>query len=161
MSLFNPWVILGILIAIGSSFGGGFMKGKHDEFNRQQLEIAALNAEARQKEQALVSAVNAQAIQLQKANQNAKLVQQKRNADIDSGTLRLRLPVKATNCPVSVSTDATATSGSDTGTASAELDAETAKSLIAITEEGDAAIRKLNTCLSLYNQALETLKGKP
>ena len=160
MSLFNPWVILGILIAIGSSFGGGLMKGKHDEFTRQQLEIAALNAEARQKEQALVAAVQNQATQLQKVNQDAKLAQQKRNADIDSGALRLRIPVKAPVCPVQASSDTPVASG-DSVQATAELDRETAKSLVAITDEGDTAIRKLNTCITLYNEAYQTLKGKP
>jgi hypothetical protein len=58
--------------------------------------------------------------------------------------------------------DAPATAGVDAGaTPTAELDREAAKSLVAIAEEGDAAIRKLNTCLNLYNHALETLKGKP
>ena len=161
MSLFNPWVILGILIAIGSAFGGGYSKGKHDEFTKQQLEIAALNADARQKEQALVSAVNTQSNQLMKANQNAKLLQQKRNSDIDSGALRLRIAVKASECAVHTSSDTTATSGSNSGSASAELDPETSKALIAITDEGDAAIRKLATCVSLYNEALQTLKVKP
>jgi len=160
MSLFNPWVLLSIVMAILSSFGGGYYKGKHDENTRQQVEIAALNAESRQKEQVLAAAVNAQANQLIKANQNAKLLQQKRNDDIDSGALRLRVPVKATVCAVSTPSDTQSASGVDSGTASAELDGETSKSLIAITEEGDAAIRKLNTCLNLYNQALETLKGK-
>lgn len=161
MSLLNPWVILGILIAIGSAFGGGYSKGKHDEFTKQQLQIAALNADARQKEQALVSAVNTQSTQLMKANQNAKLLQQKRNSDIDSGALRLRIAVKASECAVHASSDATATSGSNSGSASAELDPETSKALIAITDEGDAAIRKLATCVSLYNEALQTLKVKP
>jgi hypothetical protein len=161
MSLFNPWVILGILIAIGSAFGGGYSKGKHDEFTKQQLEIAALNADARQKEQALVSAVNTQSNQLMKANQNAKLLQQKRNTDIDSGALRLRIAVKASECAVPTSSDTPITSGSNSASASAELDGETAKALIAITDEGDAAIRKLATCVSLYNEALQTLKVKP
>ena len=161
MSLFNPWVILGILIAIGSAFGGGYSKGKHDEFTKQQLQIAALNADARQKEQALVSAVNTQSTPLMKANQNAKLLQQKRNTDIDSGALRLRVAVKASGCPVPTSADAPVTSGSNSASASAELDPETSKALIAITDEGDAAIRKLATCVSLYNEALQTLKGKP
>ena len=161
MSLFNPWVILSILIAIGSAFGGGYSKGKHDEFAKQQLEIAALNADARQKEQALVAAVNTQSNQLMKANQNAKLLQQKRNSDIDSGALKLRIAVKASECAVHTSSDTTATSGNNSGSASAELDGETSKALIAITDEGDAAIRKLATCVSLYNEALQTLKVKP
>ena len=161
MSLFNPWVLLGILIAIGSSFAGGFAKGKHDENVRQQVEIAALNADARQKEQALVAAVNTQSNQLMKANQNAKLLQQKRNTDIDSGALRLRIAVKASECAVHTSTDSPVTSGSNSASTSAELDGETAKALIAITDEGDAAIRKLATCVSLYNEAVQTLKVKP
>jgi len=160
MSLFNPWVLLSIVMAIFSSFGGGYYKGKHDENTRQQIEIAALNADARQKEQALTSAVNAQANQLMKANQNAKLLSQKRAADIDSGALKLRIAVKASECSVHTSSDTSATTGANSGTTSAELDGETSKALIAITDEGDAAIRKLNTCLSLYNEALQTLKGK-
>jgi len=161
MSLFNPWVILGILLAVASSFGTGYLKGTNNENNRQKLEIAALNEVARQKEQVLVTAVQNQSLKLQKANQNAKLLQQKRNSDIDSGALRLRIAVKASECAVHASSDTTATSGSNSGSASAELDGETSKALIAITDEGDAAIRKLATCVSLYNEALQTLKVKP
>ena len=161
MSLFNPWVLLGIIMSVMSAFGSGYWKGSNDEVTRQQLEIAALNAEARQKEQVLVSAIQTQTAKLQKANQDAKLAQQKRNADIDNGTLKLRLAVKAPNCPISTATDTAPTAGSNTGTTSAELDPTTSKSLIAITDEGDTAIRKLNTCITLYNEAYQTLKGKP
>ena len=161
MSIFNPWVIIGFVLAMLSAAAGGYSKGKHDEFAKQQLEIAALNADARQKEQALVAAVNTQSNQLMKANQNAKLLQQKRNSDIDSGALKLRIAVKASECAVQASSDAPVTSGDNSGSASAELDGETSKALIAITDEGDAAIRKLATCVSLYNEALQTLKVKP
>lgn len=161
MSLFNPWVLLGILLAVASSFGTGYLKGTNDENDRQKLEIAALNEDARQKEQVLVTAVQNQSLKLQKANQNAKLLQQKRNSDIDSGALRLRVAVKASECAVQASSDAPVTSGDNSGSASAELDGETSKALIAITDEGDAAIRKLATCVSLYNEALQTLKVKP
>jgi len=161
MSLFNPWVLLGILLAVASSFGTGYLKGTNDENDRQKLEIAALNEDARQKEQVLITAVQNQSLKLQKANQNAKLLQQKRNSDIDSGALKLRIAVKASGCPVPASSDAPVTSGDNSGSASAELDGETSKALIAITDEGDAAIRKLNTCVSLYNEALQTLKVKP
>ncbi len=161
MSLFNPWVLLGILLAIGSSFGTGYLKGSNDEIARQQLEIASLNAQAREKEQILVTAIQNQSIKLQKANQDAKLAQQKRNADIDSGALKLRIPVKAPVCPVHTPTDTPVASGGSAGETSAELDGQIAKSLVAITDEGDAAIRKLNTCITLYNEAYQTLKGKP
>lgn len=161
MSIFNPYVLLGIIFAIVSAFGGGYYKGGRDEVTRQQLEIAKLNAESRIKEQALVSAVNTQATQLQKANQDAKLLQQKHNADIESGMLKLRIAVKASDCPIPASTDATVTSGANLGTATAELDPEASKALIALTSEGDAAIRKLATCVALYNEARETLRNKP
>ena len=158
MSLFNPWVLLGILMAVVGSFGGGYLKGSDDELNRQQLEIAALNAEARVKEQALISAIQTQSTKLQKANQDAKLAQQKRNADIDSGALRLRLPVKAPNCPIHTADDPPTPTG-DSVQATAELDRETAKSLVAITDDGDKAIRQLNACIDAYNSVYQTLKG--
>jgi prophage endopeptidase len=156
MSLFNPWVLLGILMAVVGSFGGGYLKGSDDELTRQQLEIAALNAEARVKEQALITAIQTQSTKLQKANQDAKLAQQKRNLDIDSGALRLRLPVKAPVCPVQATADTPVASGDSVQT-SAELDGETAKSLVAITDDGDKAIRQLNACIDAYNTVYETL----
>jgi hypothetical protein len=156
MSLFNPWVLLSILMAVVGAFSGGYFKGGEDENARQQLEIAALNAEARVKEQALITAVQTQSNKLQKANQDAKLAQQKRNLDIDSGALRLRLPVKAPVCPVQATTDTPVAIGDSVQT-SAELDGETAKSLVAITDDGDKAIRQLNACIDAYNTVYETL----
>ena len=156
MSLFNPWVLLGILMAVVGSFGGGYLKGSNDEVTRQQLEIAALNAEARAKEQALITTIQTQSNKLQKANQDAKLAQQKRNSDIDSGALRLRIPVKAPVCPVHTATDTPVASG-DSVQATAEFDRETAKSLVAITDDGDKAIRQLNACIDAYNSVYETL----
>ena len=156
MSLFNPWVLLGILMAVVSSFGGGYYKGSTDEVTRQQLEIAALNAEARQKEQALVAAIQTQADQLVKANNDAKLLSQKRTSDIDTGALKLRIPVKAPNCPVQTATDATPASGNSVQ-ATAELDREIAKSLVSITDQGDANTRQLNACIDAYNAAYQTI----
>ena len=160
LNLFNPWIWIGFMFAVLGAAAAGYSKGENDEFMRQQAEIATLNVKARQKEQALATAVNVQAIQLQKANQNAKLLQQKRNSDIDSGLLKLRIAVKASDCPIPAAADAPVTSGDNTGTATAELDGETSKALIALTAEGDAAIRKLATCVALYNEARETLKIK-
>jgi hypothetical protein len=157
MSIFNPYVLFGCLLAIVCSFVGGYVKGGHDEVVKQELVIAELNAQARQKEQALSAAVNAQANQLAKANQNAKLIQQKRNTDIDTGALQLRIPVQA-QCPVSTS-DNPATASGNSVQATAELDREIAKSLVAITDQGDANTRQLNACIDAYNSAYQTLKG--
>lgn len=156
MSLFNPWVLLGILMAVVGSFGGGYLKGSNDEVTRQQLEIAALNAQAREKEKALITTIQTQSNKLQKANQDAKLAQQKRNLDIDSGALKLRIPVKAPECPVHTPTD-TPVASRDSVQTTAELDGETAKSLVAITDDGDKAIRQLNACIDAYNNVYQTL----
>lgn len=158
MSLFNPWVLLGILMAVVSSFGGGYYKGSTDEVTRQQLEIAALNAEARQKEQALVTAIQTQADQLVKANNEAKVLLQKRNSDIDTGALKLRIPVKAANCALQASPDASLAPRPDTGTA--EVQPEFAKAVLAIGDEADNTVRKLNACLAIYNQVRDMINEK-
>ena len=160
MSVFNPWVLLGIVLAVLGAGTSGYLKGGADEFDRQQLEIARLNEEARVKEQALVTAVQTQANQLVKAEQHAKTISQKRNADIDSGTLRLRIPVKATCPTLQATTDATP-APRDSVQADTELDRETAKALVAITDDGDKAIRQLNACIDAYNTVYQTMKGTP
>ena len=159
MSLFNPYVILSIVLAILGSFGSGYWKGSKDEVTRQQLEIAALNAEARQKEQALVNAITAQSTKLQKANQDAKLIAKERDAAIASGALRLRISVKAPVCPVQTAGDTPAPAGDSVQT-TAEFDAKTAQSLVAITDQGDANTRQLNACIDAYNAIYQTLRSK-
>ena len=160
MSIFNPYVLLGIVLAVLSAFGGGYWKGSNDEVTRQQPEIAKLNAEARQKEQALTMAVTQTATALRTSNEKARQISKERDLAISSGALRLRLPVKATNCPVQTTTDTTPASG-DSGQERAELDAETARSLVSITDSGDEAIRQLTACQQAYQSVYETLKEKP
>ena len=160
MSLFNPAVWIGFLLSLAASFGFGYYKGGIDEYLKQQAEIARLNDEARQKEQALVTAVQTQATQLVKAEQNAKVLSQKRNTDIDSGALKLRIPVKTPICPIQTTDNPTPASG-DSIQATAELDREVAKSIVAITDQGDANTRQLNACIDAYNEAYQTMKGKP
>ena len=158
MSLFNPWVLLSIVLAVLSAFGGGYYKGGQDEFAKQQMEIAALNQKSRETEQKMAEESNELAMKLKKAENDAKTVSQKRNSAIDSGALKLRIPVKAPDCSVPTTTDATS-APRDSVQASAELDRETAKSLVAITDDGDKAIRQLNACIDAYNSVYQTLKG--
>ena len=154
MSLFNPWVLLGIVMAVLSAFGGGYYKGKDAEYQRQQIEIAALNAKARETEQAMAKVAQTYGETLRKANNVAKAKENQLRSSLADGSLKLRVPVK-TNCPIPVSESTATPSGSDTGTASAELDRQASETLIAIAAEGDAAIRKLNTCIQTY----ETLRN--
>lgn len=159
MSLLNPWVLLGIILAVLSSFGGGYYKGGQDEFAKQQMEIARLNQEARQKEQALVTAVQNQATELVKANSNAKIVIQKRNSDIDSGALKLRIPVKTPSCPtLSAASDAPIAERPDPPTA--ELQPETSRAILAITDEADITARKLNACIATYEAVRQMINQK-
>jgi hypothetical protein len=157
MSLLNPAVWLGFLLAMAASFGSGYYKGSSAEKNAQKLVIAQLNSEARVKEQALVSAVTTQATQLVKANNEAKVLLQKRNSAIDNGSLKLRIPVK-TQCPVHTAPDTAVASGSDGGTA--EIQPEFAKAILAIGDEADTTVRKLNACLAIYNQTREMINEK-
>ena len=160
MSIFNPWVILGFVLSVTISFGGGYFKGKHDENVSQQLEIARLNAIARTKEATLATAITSTATALRTSNEKAKQISKERDLAISSGALRLRLPAKAANCPVQAPTDDTP-APRDSGEERAELDAEIARTLIAITESGDEAIRQLAACQQAYQSAYDTLKEKP
>ena len=157
MSLFNPWVILGIVMAVLSAAGSGYYKGKHDENTRQQVEIAALNAKARETEQTMAQVAQTYGQTLRKANNAAKVKEDKLRADIASGERRLFIPVKAPECAISAPSDTATASGDNSGTASAELDRKTADDLVAITAEGDTAIRKLNACIQTY-ETMRTTK---
>ena len=153
MSLFNPWVLLGILLAVAGAFGGGYLKGSDDENTRQQIEIAALNAKARDTEQAMASVANTYAETLRKSQNAARTKETKLRADVASGALRLSIPTQSAVCSTSVTT---ATAGSDDGEARAESSGSTdvATNLLQIASDGDSAIRKLNLCIETY----ETLR---
>ena len=152
MSLFNPWVLLGILMAIGSSFGGGYWKGQDDENTRQQVEIAALNAKARETEQNMAKVANTYAETLRKSQNAARTKETKLRADVASGALRLSIPTQSPVCSTSVTA---VTAGDNSGETRTELSGQVSETLIAIASEGDSAIRKLNQCIETY----QTLKG--
>jgi hypothetical protein len=157
MSIFNPWVILGFVLAMLSAFGSGYYKGENDESQRQQVEIAELNAKARETEQTMAKVAQTYGETLRKANNVAKAKEDKLRADIATGERRLFIPVKAPECAVSATSDAATASGDHSGTASAELDRKTADDLVAIAAEGDTAIRKLNACIQTY-ETMRTTK---
>jgi hypothetical protein len=142
--------LLSGLIALLLTFGGGYFYGKYVEREAQQVEVDRLNTEARAKEAALTAAVTTTAEALRKTNEKAKTATKERDAAIDSGALKLRVK---TTCPVPASADTAVAAGDSGGAPSAELDRETAKALVAITDEGNRAIEKLNACITLYNNA--------
>ena len=147
--------ILGGLLILVLVFGGGYCTGQHYEAKAQQEEVDRLNTQARAKEAALVAAVTTTSTALRVSNEKAKLVTKQRDLAIDSGNLKLRLKA---SCPIQAPTDTTTPTGDSGGEARADLDPEVGKTLFAIAEEGDRAITKLNACINLYNQALESQK---
>ena len=149
MSLFNPYVLLGIVLAVLGSFGAGYYSGEQNEYERQQIEIARLNQQARETEQRMGEVAQTYAQTLRKANNVAKAKETKLRADIATGERKLFIPTKTT-CPVPASADSPASSG-NTETR-AELDPRVAQSLVDLTSRGDQAIRSLNTCIDQYEQ---------
>ena len=150
MSLFNPYVILGIILAILGSFGSGYYKGEQNEYERQQTEIARLNTEARETEQRMAEVAQTYAQTLRKANDVARIKETKLRTDLASGERKLFIPVKAPECAVPATADAPAPSGSTE--TRAELDPRIAQSLVDLTSRGDQAIRQLNTCIDQYEK---------
>jgi hypothetical protein len=149
MSLFNPWVLLGIGLIVFGAGTSGYFKGSADEYERQQIEIARLNQQARETEQRMGEIAQTYAQTLRKANNVAKAKETKLRTDIASGERRLFIPVQA-SCPVSASADSTPPSG-DTETR-AELDRGVAQALVDLTSRGDQAIRSLNACIDTYEK---------
>jgi uncharacterized iron-regulated membrane protein len=141
--------MLSLVLTLLLVFGSGYWYGSYTEKETQQAESGRLKAQAQAKEQALTTAVTTTADALRKVNEKAKNAAQQRDAAIDSGALRLRLQ---TTCPVPTAEDTPTPAGDSGGKASAELDRETAKALVAITDEGNRAIEKLNACIGTYEK---------
>ena len=150
MSLLNPWVILALIVAFLGVGAGGYSKGQHSERERQQLEIARLNEQARQTEKRMGEVAQTYAQTLRKSNDVAKAKETKLRSDIATGERKLFIPVKAPECAVHTASDTAAPTG-DTETR-AELDSGVAQALVDLTSRGDTAIRSLNACIDQYNQ---------
>ena len=146
-------LILGFSI-VGGIYKLGYDKGYEAERQNVQGAIDEANAAARMTEQELNGKIANLTTQLVKVQNDAQKQIAKRDADIASGKLQLYFRTKGTVCP---STNAPTTSGSDTATA--QLDPTFAKSLVAVTDDGDTAIRKLNACIATYNQVKDMING--
>ena len=150
MSLLNPWVLLALICSFLGVGAVAYTKGQDDEHDRQQLEIAALNNKARETEQRMGEVAQTYAQTLRKANNVAKVKEDKLRSDIATGQRKLFIPVKAPECAVPTAENPTVASG---GTETrAELDPRIAQSLIDLTSRGDQAIRNLTTCYDQYEQ---------
>jgi hypothetical protein len=141
-SLINPWVLVGILGLVISSY----FYGHHAAYNEQAIEVARLNAIERDKEAEMVKIADNHATELRKANKNAKAQITKLQSDVASGAIRLSIATRT----IQTSSDSPSTTGNTESRA--ELDPEAANALITIASDGDKAIRSLNACIDIYNE---------
>jgi len=139
-SLLNPWVLVGILGLVLSSY----FYGHHAAYVEQAVEVARLNGLEREKEKQMQTMADNHAKDLRKANQNAKAEVTKLQSDIADGKLRFSVRT------VSTCQDASSSGGNTESRA--ELDPTVSQALIDITADGDNAIRQLNACIDIYNE---------
>ena len=157
MSLTNPWVILGILSAIATSFGWGHHKGWDARDAEMQAEIAKLNEKSRETEQALNQTLNDKDQALRKVKNEVSKKQSDLNSLADAG--KLRLPVQAPSSCVQTATDSTPATR-DRDEARDKLERETIKAIIAIAADGDRNTAQLNSCIDTFNEVREKINGQ-
>ena len=150
----NPWVILGVLLALAGFYGYGHHKGWDDRDAEMQAEIAVKNDEARTKEQELTKQINDQTYKLQEAN-NA-ITQKQTDITKLINTSRVRL--QATGCVQANAS--TAPASGDRNTEGSESDRQTLLAIAEIVAQGDRNTAQLNQCIQAYNQVMEKVNGQ-
>ena len=145
MSIFNPWLILTLILSLIGAFGAGHHSGYSAKEAEDQAEILRINTQMNSdKDQADAK--------LFKANQALAAAQTQLHNAIRAGDQRLYVNVRSPiGCSSSASGDATER---------AELEPATAEALVSITDQGDNAIVQLNSCIARYNQVREAIRGK-
>ena len=150
----NPWLIIGIMVALSGFYTYGHHKGWVERDAEMQSEIAIKNEEARVKEQELTKQLNDNSTKLQEANNAISEKQTSLDRAIRAGSLRL----KTTSC-VQTSSSPTPASG-DSPKAGSESDTEVLRLIAQIIADGDKAINQLNACIDSYNKVMEAVNGK-
>lgn len=150
----NPWVILGVLLALAGFYGYGHHRGWDDRDIEMQAEIAVKNEEARVKEQELTKQLNENSTKLMEANNAITEKQSSLDRAIRAGRVRLPTP----SCPQTSSNPPVASGNSSQ--AGSESDTETLRLIAQIAADGDKAINQLNACIDSYNKVMETVNGK-
>jgi len=150
----NPWLIIGVLVALGSFYGYGHHKGWVERDAEMQSEIAIKNEEARAKEQELTKQLNDNSTKLQEANNAISEKQTSLDRAIRAGSLRL----KTTSC-VQTSSSPTPPNGNSNQEGS-ESERQTLAAIAEIIAQGDRNTAQLNACIDSYNKVMESVNGK-
>ena len=164
MRLPNPWLIIGVLVALLTFYGYGHHKGWKDRDAEMQVEIAKKNAESRAKEQELNRKVNETSVALQEANNVVNQKQSALDRAIRAGRVRLPSPgcVSTPTSTASATPDRNETRSEPDRQTNEVTDAEraTLSAIAEIVAQGDRNTAQLNACIDAYNQVMETLNGK-
>jgi len=152
--MINPWIIIGVILAMLGFYGYGHHKGWAERDAEMQSEIAIKNEEARTKEQELTKQLNENSSKLQEANNAITEKQSSLDRAIRAG--KLRLPTAS--C-VQTNASAPAPSG-DRNEAGSESDRETLAAIAAIVAQGDRNTEQLNACITAYNQVMEKVNAQ-
>jgi hypothetical protein len=150
----NPWLIIGVLVALGSFYSYGHHKGWVERDAEMQSEIAQKNEEARAKEQELTKQLNDNSTKLQEANNAISEKQTSLDRAIRSGSLRL----KTTSCVQTSSSPAPPNGNSNQE--GSESERQTLAAIAEIIAQGDRNTAQLNACIDSYNKVMESVNGK-
>ena len=150
----NPWLIIGVLVALGSFYSYGHHKGWVERDAEMQSEIAQKNEEAQAKEQELTKQLNDNSTKLQEANNAISEKQTSLDRAIRAGSLRL----KTTSC-VQTSSNTPPANGNSNQEGS-ESDRQTLAAIAEIIAQGDRNTAQLNACIDSYNKVMEAVNGK-
>ena len=150
----NPWLIIGVLVALGSFYSYGHHKGWVERDAEMQSEIAQKNEEARAKEQELTKQLNDNSTKLQEANNAISEKQTSLDRAIRAGSLRL----KTTSC-LQTSSNTPVANGNSNQEGS-ESDRQTLAAIAEIIAQGDRNTAQLNACIDSYNKVMEAVNGK-
>lgn len=155
--MLNPWMIIGVMVAVGGAYGYGHHVGWADRDAEMQAEIAKLNEKSRETEQALTKTLNDKDSALRKAKNEISKKQSDAYKLVDTG--KLRLPVQAPTSCVQPTPDATP-APRDRDEARPDPYREAIKAVVAIAIEGDRNTLQLNACIDSYNEVREKINGQ-
>lgn len=148
-----PWVALGAVLTLISTYGVGHHYGWLERDQDMQIEIAKKNEEARTLEREMTSKLIDKETALRKAKDDIAQKQTAMRRLAASGELRL-----PSSC-VQASSGSPAAAGNSNQDA-AELERQTINALIDIVADGDKAIVQLNACIDSYNSVKDLINGK-
>lgn len=156
VAIASVWAIWGAY-SLGKAAGAQEAEARHAKtLISLGNSIDALTTKLNTAEENLAKVVGEQDTELGMEQDHAKNEMEQRLAAVRTGAVRLSVPATSGVCRPAGG-DADPPPVAHDQEARTELDPATAESLVAITEEGDAAIRDLNACVDRYNTARKHL----